>query len=415
MMFTMLQQELLVAEPSHQQATLAAPTQRVLSIDILRGLTIALMILVNDPGDGLKAYAQLDHADWNGFTLTDLVFPIFLLLIGCSIVYSTVSRLAIGESRKSLALHIVRRSAALFLIGCLLHLYPDFHLSSLRFFGVLQRIALCYLCSALLFLWVRRARDLVILSAVLLIGYWLIMRFAPVPGAGHPVQDFPILDRFNNPVSWFDRQVVAFTQRWLHTGTLYKGSHANDPMGVISTLPAIVSTLIGIVTGLWMRSAHTSLRKFSGLFITGAVLIVGGVLWNPWFPLNKNLWTSSYVLLSAGIALVVLAVLYWLIDIRKLQDHSRIASALLWPWRVFGTNAIFAYVIAETLNPTLDALHLGHAPDGTQLTLNSYLYAHVFAANGSTAITSLMYSLTYVFVCFLPVLFLWRRRIFLKL
>ncbi len=264
-MFTMPQHLVVSAPvPSQQDSTVSAPSQRVLSIDILRGLTIALMILVNDPGDSLKAYAQLDHADWNGFTLTDLVFPIFLLLIGCSIVYSTVSRLARGESRKSLALHIVRRSAALFLIGCLLHLYPDFHLSTLRFFGVLQRIALCYLFSALLFLWVRRARDLVILSAVLLIGYWLIMRFAPVPGAGHPVQDFPILDRYNNPVSWFDRYVVAFTQRWLHTGSLYRGSHANDPMGVISTLPAIASTLIGIVTGLWMRSANPPLRKFSG-------------------------------------------------------------------------------------------------------------------------------------------------------
>ncbi len=407
-MFTMPQHS-VVLEPIQQEQTVTAPTQRVLSIDILRGLTIALMILVNDPGDSRVAYAQLDHADWNGFTLTDLVFPIFLLLIGCSIVYSTISRLARGESRKSLALHIVRRSAALFLIGCLLHLYPDFHLSSLRFYGVLQRIALCYLCSALLFLWVRRARDLVILSAVLLIGYWLILRFAPVPGAGHPVQDFPILDRYNNPVSWFDRYVVAFTQRWLHTGTLYRGSHANDPMGVISTLPAIASTLIGIVTGLWMRSANPPLRKFSVLAITGSVLIVGGVLWNPWFPINKNLWTSSYVLLSAGIALVVLAVLYWLIDIRKLQDHSRIASALLWPWRVFGTNAIFAYVIAETLNPTLDAFHVGH------VTLNSYLYTHIFAPNGSTAVTSLIYSLAYVFACFLPVLFLWRRRIFLKL
>ena len=408
MMFTMPQQS-LVAEPVQQQSTVSAPSQRVLSIDILRGLTIALMILVNDPGDSRVAYAQLDHADWNGFTLTDLVFPIFLLLIGCSIVYSTISRLSRGESRKSLALHIVRRSAALFLIGCFLHLYPEFHLGTLRFYGVLQRIALCYLCSALLFLWVRRPRDLVLISAALLVGYWLIMRFAPVPGAGHPVQDFPLMDRFNNPVSWLDRQVVAFTQRWLHTGTLYRGSHANDPMGVISTLPAIASTLIGIVTGLWMRSANPPLRKFSILSITGSVLIVGGLLWNPWFPINKNLWTSSYVLLSAGIALVLLAVLYWLIDIRHVQDHSRIASALLWPWQVFGTNAIFAYIIAETLNPTLDAIHVGG------VTLNSYLYTHIFAPNGSTAVTSLIYSLAYVFACFLPVLFLWRRRIFLKL
>jgi predicted acyltransferase len=414
MMFTMPQQS-LVAEPVQQQSTVSAPTQRVLSIDILRGLTIALMILVNDPGDSRVAYAQLDHADWNGFTLTDLVFPIFLLLIGCSIVYSTISRLARGESRKSLALHIVRRSVALFLIGCFLHLYPEFHLGTLRFYGVLQRIALCYLCSALLFLWVRRPRDLVLISAALLIGYWLIMRFAPVPGAGHHVHDFPMMDRFNNPVSWLDRQVVAFTQRWLHTGSLYRGSHANDPMGVISTLPAIASTLIGIVTGLWMRSANPPLRKFSILSITGSVLIVGGLLWNPWFPINKNLWTSSYVLLSAGIALVLLAVLYWLIDIRHVQDHSRIASAFLWPWQVFGTNAIFAYIIAETLNPTLDALHVGHTPNGAPLSLNAYLYTHIFAPNGSTAVTSLIYSLVYVFACFLPVWFLWRRRIFLKL
>ena len=370
------------------------------------------MILVNDPGDGQVAYRQLDHARWNGFTLTDLVFPTFLFVVGCSIVFSTVSRRARGASRKSLAFHILRRSAGLMLIGWFLNLLPDFHFAAMRLYGVLPRIALCYFVAALLFLWVQRPRHLVLIIVALLIGYWAIMRFALVPGAGHPLQDFPLLDRYNNPVAWLDRHVNDFTQRWFHTGSLYEKTR--DPEGLLSTMPSIANTLFGMLAALWMRSARTLNSKFFGMLAAGAVLLAAGVLWNPWFPVNKNLWTSSYVLVSTGLALLVLSLLYWIIDIRQAQDHSRLVAALLWPWRIFGSNAITAYTTAVVLENILNVIHMGVLPNGRPLGLGRYIYTNVFARGGSTANTSLIFSLVYVFVCFLPVLLLWRRKIFLK-
>jgi predicted acyltransferase len=213
-------------------------SNRVLSVDVLRGLTIALMILVNDPGDWSHTYSQLDHAPWNGFTLTDFVFPNFLFLVGASIVFSLQSRIARGESKRTLALHMFRRALTLFAIKMFLSAFPHFHLTHLRLYGVLTRIALCYLAAGLLCLAVwntrYRARTLLVITAALLVGYWILMRFVPVPGLGlaslHdaiPTHAIPILDPDRNLAAWLDRGVNAFTQRWLHTGSLY--NQTRDP------------------------------------------------------------------------------------------------------------------------------------------------------------------------------------------
>ena len=277
-----------------------ASPSRVLSVDVLRGFTIALMILVNDPGDWTHVYSQLDHAPWNGFTLTDLVFPNFLFLVGVSIIFSLESRIARGESRRTLALHIFRRAALLFLIKLLLSAFPHFHLAHLRLYGVLTRIALCYLAAGLLCLATRRARALLTIAAALLIGYWALMRFVPIPGLGIPTHGFPILDPDRNLAAWLDRAVNAFTQRTLHTGSLY--NRTRDPEGLLSTLPALATTLIGCVTALWLRRAdpsHTRETRISrtycltGLIVSGLLSLTAGLLWNPWFPINKNLWTST--------------------------------------------------------------------------------------------------------------------------
>jgi predicted acyltransferase len=435
---------------------MAAPT-RVLSTDVLRGLTIALMILVNDPGDWAHTYAQLDHAKWNGFTLTDFVFPNFLFLVGVSIIFSLQSRIARSASgildnatKKTLALHILRRAFLIFAIKMFLTAFPYFHYTHFRIYGVLTRIALCYLAAGLICLATQRVRTLAAITAALLIGYWILMRFVPVPGLGTPAHDFPILDPDRNLAAWLDRAISAFTQGTIHTGTLYE--HTRDPEGLLSTLPAIATTLIGSLTALWLRSgklfsesntassrpdaAHfaaaaegpretplaqtartiqppTPARILAGLIFAGILSLLAGLLWNLTFPINKNLWTSSYVLYSAGWSLLTLALCYWLIDIRRLNE-SPAGKRLLWPWLVFGSNAITAFVISNLIVKIMLWIKVSDSFSGKPVTAWFWTYRHLFARHGSTEVTSLLFAIAVVAVCFLPNWYLWRKRLFLK-
>jgi len=395
----------------------AMPT-RITSIDALRGLTIAFMILVNDPGDWAHVYPPLDHAPWNGFTPTDLVFPMFLFLVGCSIVFSISSRLAKGIPRHKIALQIVRRAATIFLIKMFLSAYPHFHFTNLRIYGVLTRIALCYLLAGLIFLYVRSAKSLVAITAALLIGYWLLMRLVPIPGLGAPIRDFPILDPDRNLAAWIDRAVSGFTLSTIHMGRLYQKTR--DPEGLLSTLPAVATTLFGILAALYLKQKSrvphaSSLRHGIPLPLAGLISLTLGLLWNPWFPINKNLWTSSYVLFAGGWSLLLLALFYWLFDTLQLQQRSRAARALVWPLLVYGSNAIAAFVISEFIVLSLIAWKLSPATPGARpQTAWAWLYTHLFAAHGSTENTSLAFALVYVVVCFLPNWLLWRRKIFLR-
>src|SRR5271156_155757 len=226
---------MMITMQGKPSAAATAPN-RVLSIDVLRGLTIALMILVNDPGDWSHTYAQLDHAQWNGFTLTDLVFPNFLFIVGASIILSLQSRIARGDSKKTLALHILRRSAIIFALDVFFNDFPHFHSSHLRIYGVLTRIALCYLCAGLICLVTQRADRLLAICSILLLGYWALMRFVPVPGFGVPTHDIPLLDPDRNLAAWLDRRLLA--------GHLYEGTR--DPEGGLSTIPAIATHLLGM-------------------------------------------------------------------------------------------------------------------------------------------------------------------------
>jgi predicted acyltransferase len=409
--------------PIAQPSLIGAPA-RVLSIDVLRGLTIALMILVNDPGDWAHTYTQLDHAKWNGFTLTDFVFPNFLFLVGASIIFSLQSRLARGDSKKTLALHIVRRAALIFAIKMFLTAFPYFHYTHFRIYGVLTRIALCYLAAGLICLVTQRVRTLAAITASLLIGYWILMRFVPVPGLGTPTHDFPILDPDRNLTAWLDRAISAFTQRTIHTGTLYE--HTRDPEGILSTLPAIATTLIGCLTGLWLRrvetrnqyrisSSITHTRCLNGLISFALLSVTAAILWNSSFPINKNLWTSSYVLYSAGWSLLTLALCYWLIDMRRLND-SPAGKALLWPWLVFGSNAITAFVVSNLIVKIMLWIKVSDSfsTPGKPVTAWLWTYRHLFARHGSTNVTSLAFAIAVVAACFLPNWLLWRKRIFLK-
>jgi len=391
--------------------TVAAPSKRILSIDVLRGLTVAFMILVNDPGDGHVSYRPLDHADWNGWTPTDLVFPTFLFLVGCSIVFSIGSRLARGVPRRTIFLQAMKRSFWILVISYSLRLLPDFkNLNHIRFFGVLPRIAVVYLCAAGLFLLSQRVRSIVIALAVLLIGYYLLLRYVPIPGAGMPGRDVPFMDEYNNLTAYIDRGFNGWTQRYLHTGYLYV--KYRDPEGWLSTLPAIGTTLLGILAGKLIRSAQPAKRVAATLLLCGVAGIVAGEIWNIWFPINKNMWTSSYVLLAAGIATVVLSFTYWIYDTLQLQHGSRLVRMLSWPWIVFGSNAIAAYVMADVWGKLQDYIRF---QDGGRVTTPlPWLYRHVFAHGGSTANSSLAFAIFYVVLCFLPVWVLWKRGIFLR-
>jgi len=421
-------------------------SRRVLSVDVLRGITIAFMILVNDPGDWDHVYAQLDHAPWNGFTLTDLVFPNFLFIVGASIIFSIESRLAQGESRRTLALHMLRRAATLFAIKMFLTAYPHFHMSHLRIFGVLTRIAVCYLAAGLICLVTRRKRTLGAMVAALLVGYWALMRFVPVPGSAVgslsdaiPTHAIPILDPVHNLAAWLDRAFNALTVRVLHTGVLYNRTH--DPEGLLSTLPALATTLIGSIAALYLRrpeaveqagspmqqgtepesvSALTLPSRTTMVLILAALLLfLGGSLWDPYFPINKNLWTSSYVLYSAGWSLALLAGCYWFIDVRRIQDSS-IGKWLVWPWLVFGSNAIAAFVLSSFLVETLIWIRVPAGaliyPMMPSMKTSAWLwiYRHLFARYHSTQLTSLAFALAFTAVCFLPNWVLWRRSTFLK-
>jgi predicted acyltransferase len=411
----------MAASPMPQVERTTVAPQRVLSVDVLRGITIALMILVNDPGDWDHVFRQLDHAPWNGWTLTDLVFPTFLYLMGAAMVFSLASRAAKGDCRKTLTGHVFLRSAKIFVLYLALALFPRLHWKGMRIYGVLTRIALCYLLAGLVLVATmklrRRAVVLAGVVAVLLVGYWVLLRWVPVPGAGMPVREVPFLDQNQNLTAWIDRGVSAWMQHWLHVGRLYQKTR--DPEGLLSTLPAVATTLLGALTGLWMRRAQGArgsegMRRMQiGLALAGVVGLLAGEIWSWWFPINKNLWTSSYVLLSAGLAAVMLAALSVLVDGRA-QPWPRWLRWSSWPWLVFGSNAIAAFTVSVLMVKLLEFVKFADS-DGDKHSLWGILYESVFARNESTDWTSLAFALSFVVVCFLPVWVMWRRKWFWKM
>lgn len=380
------------------------------SVDVLRGVTVALMLLVNDPGDWGHLFGQLDHAEWNGWTLTDMVFPWFLTLMGVSLVFSVEARQAKGDCRKTLAGHIVARGAKIFLIGLLLAYFPRMHWTTLRLWGVLPRIALCYVGAGLVVIFTRRLRTLAVIVAVALVGYWVLLRFVPVPGLGMPGRDVPFLDKEANIASWVDRGISHWTLRWLHTGTLYRKTR--DPEGLLSTLPAIASVLLGSMAGVWMRRRREG-RMQAELALAGVAAFCGGEVWARWFPANKNLWTSSYVLIAGGLCLTLLAGCSWLMDRQPREAWPGWLRAASWPWTVFGSNAIAAFVFSAVLVKSMLYFKVADGA-GVKRSLWGLTYQDVFARHGSTEWTSLLFAVSFVAVCFLPNWWLWRKRIFLR-
>jgi predicted acyltransferase len=367
---------------------------RLASLDVFRGVTIAAMILVNDPAND-QALGPLKHSEWNGWTMTDLIFPFFLFIVGVSLVLSTASRLAKGASKGKLALHALRRATVIFAIGMFLSGFPHFVLSAWRIPGVLQRIAICYLVSSVLYLWTGpRLRCGVI--AMALVGYWILMRFVPVPGFGVPGRDIPLLHPDNNLAAWLDRRLMM--------GHLYEG--VRDPEGLLSTLPAVGTCLLGVAAGEWVRNfGLNSRRLLRRLVVAGLVCFALGEAWGLFFPVNKKLWTSSFVLLTAGLAMLALAGCHWVLDVRGWRGKWTT------PALVFGTNAIVAYAFSELLaicGYAFPVMYMGRKTSWQDL-VYSILFARMPPAWGSLA-----FSILFVLVCFVPVWVLWRSKIFIK-
>jgi predicted acyltransferase len=374
--------------------TVAARPTRLLSLDLFRGATIAAMILVNNAGDESSSYWPLRHAEWNGWTPTDLIFPFFLFIVGVATAFSFSSRLARGQSRGSLLKHVLWRGLVILAIGLFLNGFPNhYQIDSWRFYGVLQRIAVCYVITALLELW-SGWRTQVAVAVACLVGYWILMRYVPVPGFGIPTHDIPLLDPDRNIVAWLDRKLLM--------GHLYE--HTRDPEGLLSTIPAIATSLLGLLTGKWLRTKNTAKIKTVGMVIAGIVLVVVGRTTHLWFPINKKLWTSSFVLLTAGLALICLGGCYWVADVKQFRGRWRM------PILVFGTNAIAAYFFAEVLAHTLSRVRLNGS-----MSLQEYIYSHFFAPFASPPNASLLYALVYVALCWAAMFVLYRKGITLKI
>jgi predicted acyltransferase len=355
------------------------------------------MILVNNAGDEQASYWPLQHSQWNGWTPTDLIFPFFLFMVGVAMAFSFGSRLQRGESRRQLIAHVLWRGFLIFAIGVFLNGFPNrFYLHSLRIYGVLPRIAVCYVITALLELYSDWRTQLGVVVACL-VGYWCLMRYVPVPGFGMPNHDIPLLDPDRNLAAWLDRRVLA--------GHLYEGTR--DPEGILSTIPAVATSLLGLLTGKWIRMPRSGWAKTVCLAASGSLLVVLGEVVNLWFPINKKLWTSSFVLLTAGLALICLAFCYWILDVK--QWH------LWWrkPFLVFGVNAIAAYVCAAVVADILDRLPFFWGSGA--MSWQEVLYERCFRPYASPANASLLYALAFVLMCWTPMWVLYRKRIFLKI
>ena len=379
---------------------------RVLSIDILRGATVALMILVNDPGDPHCVYPPLRHADWSGYTPAALVFPNFLFLSGASLVFSLQSRIANpANSRAEIVRGLLKRTVNLVALKLFVAAAPTFRLRRVRIFGVLFRSALLGLAGGLALLATLSIGTLLAVSAVLLAVYYALLRL-PFGSLNQP-----LLDPDNNLAAALDRRIANLFHGHLHSGALWNVTH--DPEGLLSSAPALVTVLGGAVAALHMRdSRYTPEQKAAHFACAGLVSLAAGHVWHRTFPINKNLWTSSYVLVSTGWSLLALAALYWLYDVRQ-AIRNPLVRALTKPFQIFGANALPVYIVSLLGHKTSRTIHLQQR--GHSVSLRTATYRRLFAPERSTKLRSLAFAVSYAALCFAPNLLLWRRKIFIKI
>lgn len=366
-------------------------SSRIYSLDVFRGATIAGMILVNNPGTWSAIYPPLQHAEWHGLTPTDLIFPFFLFIVGVAIAIALGKRVSESDNR-AVYIKIFRRTALIFGLGLLLHAFPFFELSTLRIPGVLQRIAVCYLIASLIFLnttWKQQG----IIAGALLLGYWFLMTAVNVPGC----EVTALADKACNLAAYVDRSVLGLDHIWKQ-GKVY------DPEGILSTIPAVVTTMSGVFAGLWLKTDKGEYEKAGGLLLSGIVLLVIGWIWSFWFPFNKALWTSSYTVYTSGLACCFLGFCYWVNDLKGYKTWAK-------PLEVFGVNALALYVGSGIAAKLLDIIKVGGGPDA--MPLKAWFYdslATVFEPINA----SLAFALLFVGVWLGIMWILYWKRIYIK-
>ncbi|MEP7149384.1 MAG: DUF5009 domain-containing protein [Acidobacteriota bacterium] len=450
---------------------MADASDRLVSLDVFRGMTIAGMVLVNNPGTWSSIYGPLKHAEWHGITPTDYIFPFFLFIVGVAIPIALTKRVAAGITR-GLYLKIIQRALTIFALGILMSMIPFFqfndstgipyaikillvlsfsaalllyllerrtvaaitagvstlivlgfylggaeivwyNFSTMRIPGVLQRIAVCYLIVSLIFLHTNWKQQTVIGIALLLL-YWLLMTVVPVPGCDVTTID----DKACNLAAWLDRTLLTEAHMW-------RSAKVFDPEGILSTIPAIVTTLSGVLTGSWItrapprnphpanteesaiRNPQSAIETVAGMFFFGTVLLAAGWSWSLLFPLNKSLWTSSYVLYTSGLAMLTLASCYWLIDIK---DYKRWAG----PFVVFGVNALALFVFSGIMARLLGMIRLAGPEEGKDITLQQWIFNNAFLSWASPINASLGYAICFILFWLFLMWLLYRRRVLIK-
>jgi len=366
--------------------------ERLVSLDIFRGATIAAMILVNNPGDWGNVYTPFLHAKWHGWTFTDLIFPFFLFIVGVAVVYALSKQVEKELAYKIIYKKIIRRTLILFFLGLFLNGFPFFEISTLRIPGVLQRIAICYLFSSMIFLHTK-IRGQVLWAGGLLLFYLIVMEFIPVPGI-----EAGSYARGANLANYLDGFLG---------GHVWKYSAPWDPEGILSTLPAISTTLFGVLTGHFLKSSFTQNEKTILMLITGNAAILIGTIWHTWHPINKQLWTGSYAVLMAGLALVTLGTLYYITDIKKFRRFTT-------PFIVYGANAIAVYVLSGIVARLLTVITFTDST-GSTISLKTMLYETLFLSWLSDYNASLTFAFAFICIMYIAMWVLYKKKIFIKI
>jgi predicted acyltransferase len=358
-----------------------SPQGRLQSLDIFRGATIASMILVNNPGSS-PSYAQLEHAAWHGWTFTDTVFPFFLWIVGVAMTLSTAKRMERGESRGQLLRHTVQRAVIIFLLGFLLSPLPNIDWTTIRIPGVLQRIAVCYLVAGVIFLSTKVRGQVIWLVGVNAV-YWMLMTLYPVPGCGAGSLTM-------------DCNFARYVDSLVLSGHMWRVTKVWDPEGIVSTLPAVSTVLFGILAGHLLRQHHEHGERLKWLFGGGAALLAVAHVMAVWMPFNKNLWTTSYAFLMAGLAMVVFGGWYWIADAGGLGRWFRF-------FEIFGANAILMFVLSGAL-----------AKFAARSGLHKWWYENVCLAVAQPRNASVLYALSNVLALWVVAWALWKRRWFVR-
>lgn len=372
--------------------------ERILSLDIFRGIAVIGMLFADAPGTWSSMYPIFQHAHWEGCTLTDMIFPAFLFIVGIAITIS-LRKVRENGTLKSYLPRLLKRVLVLIILGLInTGLYEDTLLdfSSMRVMGVLQRIAIVYLIASILFIKCSY-RQLIYISGSVLIVYWIIMSFIPVPGAGMPdLTKYPD-GVANNMATWIDKVLLG--------DNAWKWTKPWDPEGALSTIPSVITTLLGVLTGYLLISDRSKEQKVLSMFVAATFLLLSGTIFGYLFPIIKKIWTSSYVLYTAGWSLIAFALLYWIVDIKGYSKWGL-------PFKFVGMNAILAFVMSGALDAILFRIKI--SSNGSQISIKDFLFSNYFDSWMSTINASMVYSLVNVLIWLFVTYVLYKRKIFLK-